>query len=119
MRGEVSTKNKYYLTKHRFYELYHWCLQYKEWRQEFNSLSSGKMSAERKASLRKKIRIIEETAHENSEELWKYILKSVTDEDASYTYLQMRMNIPCGPDMFYDRRRRFFWLLDRKLSDNP
>ena len=34
-RAEVSKKNKYYISKHRYYELKHFCLQYKEWEDGF------------------------------------------------------------------------------------
>lgn len=40
-----------------------------------------------------------------------YIFKAVTD-GVSYVWLNMHTDIPCGKDMFYDRYRRFFWLLD-------
>ena len=30
LRPELSTKNKYYIGKHRYYELKHFCLQYHE-----------------------------------------------------------------------------------------
>jgi len=39
-----------------------------------------------------------------------YILKAVT-EGRSYTYLKTVMNIPCGRSMYFDRYRKFFWLL--------
>lgn len=42
--------------------------------------------------------------------LYNYILKAVTEE-LSYTYLKSKLKIPCGKDMYYDRYRRFFWLL--------
>lgn len=29
----------------------------------------------------------------------------------SYIYLKTRLGMPCGKDMYYDRYRRFFWLL--------
>jgi len=45
--------------------------------------------------------------------LHRYILKAVT-EGLSYTYLRTRMDIPCGKDMYYDRYRKFFWLLSQE-----
>ena len=56
------------------------------------------------------IKMIEQAAMEADEELYIYILKAVT-EGLSYTYLRSVMNIPCGKDMYYNRYRRFFWLL--------
>lgn len=59
-----------------------------------------------------RISLIEKTAKDAGEELQDYILKAVT-EDLSYSYMKARLNIPCGRDMFYERYRRFFWLLDK------
>ena len=28
---EISEKNEYWISRHRYYELKHFCLQYKEW----------------------------------------------------------------------------------------
>ena len=49
-------------------------------------------------------------AKEADEYLYEYILKEIT-EGISYTYLKTAMKIPCGKDMYYDRYRKFFWLL--------
>ena len=59
-----------------------------------------------------KIKMIEKVALETDNCLHKYILKAVT-EGLSYTYLKTRLGIPCGKDMYYDRYRRFFWLLSK------
>ena len=31
-RAELSKKNPYYISKHRYYELKHFCRQYDEWK---------------------------------------------------------------------------------------
>ena len=64
----------------------------------------------RKDRYQEKIELIERIAKEADKCLYEYILKAVT-EGLSFTYLKTRMGIPCGRDMFYDRYRRFFWLL--------
>ena len=130
IRAEISDKNKYYIDKHRHYELKHFCLQYPEWKKlylELNnpsiSLSSfdrmptgnlpGDPTAKRavvKAYYASKIELIEKAAKEADKYLYEYIIKGVT-EGLSYTYLKSRLEIPCGKDMYYDRYRRFFWLL--------
>lgn len=38
IRPEVSSKNTYYILRHRYYELKHFCLQYPEWKREYRSL---------------------------------------------------------------------------------
>ena len=130
IRPDISEKNKYYIDKHRYYELKHFCLQYKEWKKAYElcndsiifttSIANGPSSntpsdltakyAIRKAEYAEKIHMIEKAAMEADEFLYKYILKAVT-EGLAYTYLKSVMEIPCGKDMYYDRYRRFFWLL--------
>lgn len=132
IRAEISEKNKYYIDKHRHYELKHFCLQYPEWKRtyaeidgsaaatsSFSRIPSGNLpgdpTAKRaiaKARLSERIEMIEKIAKETDDYIWDYILKAVT-EGLSYTYLKSRLDIPCGKDMYYDRYRRFFWLLNK------
>lgn len=58
-----------------------------------------------------RIDLIETVAKQTDEYLYPYILKVVT-EGLPYTYLQTRLNIPCSRDTYYDRYRKFFWLLN-------
>lgn len=39
IRPKISEKNKYYIDKHRYYELKHFCLQYPLWEKQYNELS--------------------------------------------------------------------------------
>lgn len=132
IRPEVSRKNRYWISKHRHYELKHFCLQYSEWKKTYlylenssveasqiEKLPSGNNVGDPTANLAlqklyylERINLIEETARKADKYLWKYILKAVT-EGLSYTCLKFKMEIPCGRDMFYDRYRRFFWLLSK------
>ena len=43
-------------------------------------------------------------------ELYSYILKAVT-EGTTFVVLKSLYGIPCERDMFYDRRRKFYWVL--------
>ena len=130
IRPEISTKNKYYIDKHRHYELKHFCLQYPIWKRTYAALTDlapslpntektssnnipGDPTAKcaiKRAYYLERIELVENAAKEADEYLYKYILKAVTEE-LSFTYLKSRLNIPCGRDMYYDRYRRFFWLL--------
>ena len=131
IRPEVSRRNPYWISKHRHYELKHFCLQYHTWKQTYAALSelgassvwdripSSSVSSDptAKCAIKRiyyleRINLIEKTAKDAGEELQDYILKAVT-EDLSYSYMKARLNIPCGRDMFYERYRRFFWLLDK------
>lgn len=37
-RAEISKKNPHYISKHRYYELKHFCLQYPEWKHALDIL---------------------------------------------------------------------------------
>jgi hypothetical protein len=130
IRAELSPNHKYWIDKHRYYELKHFCLQYPFWKKEYSSytdigpnLSSFEQIysdnmpsdstanwASKRAYYYEKIKLIEKVAEETDYVLYKYILKAVT-EGLSFTYLKTRLNIPCGRDTYYDRYRKFFWLL--------
>ena len=135
IRPELSIKNKYHIDKHRHYELKHFCLQYPSWKKAYADfcdasvpLSSiervptsnlpGDPTAKRaimKAKYAEKIDIIEKAAKEADRYLYKYILKAVT-EGLSYTYMKSKLDIPCSKDMYYDRYRRFFWILSESRN---
>lgn len=130
IRAEVSTKNKYWISKHRHYELKHFCLQYPIWKREYMRLLNASISSslvERVSSSNlpsdptgncvmfkdyygNKIKLIEEAAMKADELLYEYILRAVT-EGLSFTYLQTVLEIPCSRDTYYDRYRKFFWIL--------
>lgn len=132
IRPEISEKSKYYIDKHRHYELKHFCLQYPTWKRKYAAYSKptvGSSAAERlpstnipgdptardamrKAYYMERMKLIEQAAREADQVLCDYILKGVTEE-LSYTYLKSKLNIPCGKDLYYDRYRRFFWLLSK------
>lgn len=131
LRAELSQKNKYYIDKHRYYELKHFCLQYPEWKRVYDSFENSSIPLStiehfptsnlpgdptaRRALMKffyyERIKLVEQTAMEADPYLYAYILKGVT-EARSYTYLKTVLEIPCGRDMYYDRYRKFFWLLN-------
>lgn len=132
IRAEISEKNKYWIDKHRHYELKHFCLQYPSWKKAYSayndSLAASQLTglpscndisdptgkiATLKRYYSERIELIERVAMETDEYLYPYILKAVTEE-LSYTYLKGVLNIPCGRDMYYNRYRKFFWLLSQE-----
>lgn len=135
--GNVRPINhsKYGISKNRFRELYYWCLQYNEWIDElkYKTNTVGAMEitgmpathgggdatqqlAIRRAQLEQNCRLIEQTAIETGSDIYQYLIKAVTDENITYRYLKMIMGIPCGKKMYYDRRRKFYWLLDKRKN---
>jgi hypothetical protein len=130
IRPELSKKNKYWIPRHRYYELKHFCLQYPEWKEQYTNLSSvttpkltdrvfrnighhsdpTERCAERKIFYQCRIAMLEQVAVLTDKDLAKYILLAVT-YGHSYTYLKTKLDIPCSKDTYYDRYRKFFWIL--------
>lgn len=134
IRAEISEKNKYWISKHRHYELKHFCLQYYTWKKMYSELDGFGRHADNttnyrtnipgdptancveiKESYLERMDLIRRTAYDADPFLADYIFKAVT-ENLSYTYLKTKLNIPCGRDMYYDRYRRFFWLLSKSRN---
>lgn len=128
-------QDKYKISKHRFLELYHFCMQYQEWKDELKYLTdtvksmdySGEIKgigtgspteklAIRRNELRRKCELIEQTAIEADPEIYQYILEGVTADYASYKYLSCVMGIPCSKNTYYGRRKKFYWLLSKKIK---
>jgi len=131
LRAELTEKNLYYITKHRYYELKHFCLQYKEWSKKLENLSLYPKTntdaikiadpeikdptAElgiRQMELADRIRMIKEAASCTDDIIGPYILIGVT-EGLSYDKLNALKRIPCCKDEYYNLYRKFFWHLDQ------
>lgn len=130
IRPELSERNKYWIERHRYYELKHFCLQYPIWKKAYilacskskvpdiSGVENNKISkpTEDCALLRvyysDRIAMLEQVAKETDSTLSSYILKAVTT-GLSYDLLRVQMNIPCSKDIYYNLYRRFFWLLDK------
>jgi len=67
------------------------------------------------AEIQEKIELIEALAVEADPGIAKYILKAVTNEGVTFNQLKTLMDIPCEKDFYYDRRRKFYWLLAHKI----
>lgn len=130
LKPELSGKSKYYISRHRYYELKHFCLQYPEWKRELYSISSitsqkysdrvidnmptdrTQMLAEKRELYLRKMSIIEQACIKADPDIYDYILKAVT-EGWSFDQLNARERIPCSRDTWYDRYRKFFYILDK------
>lgn len=131
IRPAVSKNNQYYISKDRYYELKHFCLQYPEWKHIYSSLSPTRCYAGihkcepgkghstpteniavERAAYSERISMIEKIAEETDKVFSVYILMAVT-EGYTYPQLKARFNVPCGKDMFYEMYRKFFWILDK------
>ena len=131
LKSELSEKSKYWISRHRYYELKHFCLQYPEWRRLYADLEfkmEGKIGdrvassaisdptaklGQMRADLKRAMELVERCALEADPILGKYVLKGVT-RGITFVRLQMMEEIPCGKDLYYDCYRRFFWLLSQR-----
>lgn len=138
VRPEISDENPLYISRQRYYELKHFCLQYPEWKLQvsicdgiqhqapytdmpktetntiYDPVTVAAVGSERE-SLLHKINIVETAARYAGADLKDYILKGIT-EGITYSILRMKTSIPCNRNEYYDKYRRFFWILD-KLRD--
>ena len=131
IRPELSLSNKYWIERHRYYELKHFCLQYPIWKKVLASLDGlqsielgrevgnsqnipkpVEQCVEKRLYYTDRIELVEAVAKQASPDLWRYILKGVTT-GISYDCFKARLEIPCCKDIYYDLYRRFFWLLDK------
>lgn len=126
IRAELSLKNKYWLPKHRYYELKHFCLQYPEWKKSYVSLDGlpkirvignvhggetpnpTAIYAEARIYYRERMDMVESAARDAAEDLAGLMLKAVT-EGISYEHISP----PCCKEVWYAAYRRFFWILDK------
>lgn len=129
IRAEVSKKNEYWIERHRYYELKHFCLQYPIWEKIYNSTDGFAMQSQnervdsfnisdpvtnavlKREKYKDSMDLIKRIAKETDEMLSDYILMAVT-KGLTYTALSLKHGIPCGKDYYYRLYRRFFWLLD-------
>ena len=132
VRSRFSRNSKYYLSKSAFLTVYYWCHNYPEWVKEHEAeagLTRGgegegggsgisdptSTKAIRLADLWEKIELIRQTAYDAEPMLHPYLLYYVTHEDMSYDKIKAR-GLPCERKMFYDRRRKFYFNLARKMN---
>ena len=131
IRPEISNKSKWHISRERYYELKHFCLQYPEWKKKLAELnystypqqlcfigSDGHLcNPTEKRIIEREIYIsniekVDKALNDADSDLSFYLLQAIC-YGKSFTYLQTAMRIPCCRDVFYDRYRKFFWLLDK------
>lgn len=133
VRAEVSKRSPYWINRHRYYELKHFCLQYQIWKKARAAIDgssersfeaavhsqTGSISnptataADARLFYTNRIEMVERAARDADPVIGVYILKGVT-EGISYEILNTREPVPCCKDTYYELYRRFFWLLSRE-----
>lgn len=133
IRAEISEKNPYWIEKHRYYELKHFCLQYYSWKKAYVSLDESISTrsvieisqtnadisnptanrATTKTFYSDRIKMLERVAKATDEILGEYVMTGIVN-GWSYDILKARLDVPCCKDTYYELYRRFFWLLDKE-----
>lgn len=131
LKSELSCKNVYHLSKHRYLELVHFCRQYPEWKKLLQTTQphittegilkirsqldehKNEETALIRAALQRNIELVERVAASTDEYLGRFILLAVT-EGLSFPQLKMREHIACEKNMYYDRYRKFFYFLSQE-----
>lgn len=133
---EITEASPWWIPRQRYYELKHFCMQYPEWLLELKMLDGRQYQsvltdipktrtnevsdpvgdeAVRRASLSRRVLMVERAAREAGTDLSEYILKGIT-EGLSYYILSIKVAVPCNRNEYYEKYRKFFWILD-KLRD--
>jgi len=120
VRPELSKSNALYISKHRYYELKHFCLQYPEWQKKCRYLNSssvikpGEVGRDDSDIYRDQMRLVDECINEAAEEWLRPYLRYYVIYGETYPELKTRRNIPCGKDIFYNAFRRFLYILSER-----
>ena len=112
--------NEYAISKHRFYELKHFCLQYPEWKKVYSdadgySEEAGKNEGDTtskdgmtRAELWKNIVLIRKACHDTGYNRWMTLLAYVTGD--------INVPFPGEKELFFYYYRKFFWLLSQRRA---
>lgn len=130
IKPELSKKNKYWIEKHRYYELKHFCMQYRIWvdaRLHIRRFSTGsliKISHDKndESILEKamnqvlyyteRIDMVEKCAKETNEELSKALILGVST-GMTFEKIRLLTKINCSRDEYYENYRKFFYILNK------
>ena len=132
MEATLSQRSEYYISRERTMELEHFCRQYKEWQKKLNDISFLKGApdvviydtntgdpvgtiVELRDKYLRNVNMINTSAAESDSVLAPYILKAVT-EGLSYDQMKARGFVPCNQKVFYQSRRKFFYILSSKRN---
>ena len=134
MARKMSYSGKYKLSKFEYGYAKWFSLKYPEWLDEYNSLKDsvgainydsmpggkGQVSdatmklATKRAELRDKMLKVEHAASEAGGDIAEFILKAVIFEDMTFEDMKA-LGLPCERTMFYERRRKYYYLLSKEI----
>ena len=137
IRPELSKKSKYYIERHRYYELKHFCLQYPIWKKAYHALDGmskkpldgvifpKKVSdptarvAMAKAYYKERMEMVEDAAKladaTDDKMLAWFLLEAVTT-GKTYDKMNAKTPLPYSRDTFYKTYRKFFYILNHSRN---
>lgn len=133
MARKMEYSGKYKLTRFEFGYAKWFSLKYPEWLDEYNSFKDSVKAiryddapkgtglsdpteelAAKRYDIRRKMLLVERTAFDAGGAIAEYILKSVIYEDVTFEDMKAA-GMPCERTMFYERRRKYYWLLSQRI----
>lgn len=136
MGYQLSDKSKWYLSKSAFLEALYFAYQYQEFLDELEAIGDGSRAisydsqphgtsakgsledlAIKRSRISAKVDIIEAACREADPDLYFWLLKGVTSDSVGYDYLYYQLKMPCGRRAYYEKRRKFYYILYRKMSE--
>ena len=123
----LSKKSPYYLDRERLLAAVHYCRCYPIWKRQYNSIDGWhsiimddlphgtdvgaptERDALKRSEIKDKMEIVEKACKNAGEEIYMWLLLGVT-EGLPFYNLELK-GIPCGKDMYYDRRRKVYFLV--------
>lgn len=132
IRPKISERSKFWISKHRYYELKHFSMQYPEWKKLYRELdgspsaaqidricvNGGEVSdptarlAEARLYFADRIDLVDRAARDAAGEYSQQLIKAITEE-LSYEKLVLFESIPFCKDTWYTIYREYFWILDK------
>lgn len=134
MARKMSYSGKYKISRKALNYAKWYSLNYPDWLEQYNSLKdsvraisydgmpTGKGQASdatmklatKRAELRDKMLKVEHAASEAGGDIAEFILKSVIFENMTFEDMKA-IGLPCERTMFYERRRKYYYLLSKEL----
>ena len=121
VRPEISKHNEMHISKHRYYELKHFCMQYPEWQKKCRYFKTSSVIDINAVPLdddwivyKDQIDLVDTCIREAADEWLRPFLKCSVIFGESYTKLKTGRNIPCCKETFYAAYRKFFYILSKR-----
>ncbi len=134
IRPNVTNKREYYISKYKFYEMKYHCLQYYEWRKEYNALSFSLRSigyendkvdtsyisdqtaelAIKRTELKELIQQVENAVDICGNDFRDALFEGVT-KGTGFQALKAKYDIYCSRDEYYKALHKVYYLVSQNL----